>query len=103
MRRVIEREQFVARARFVDVQLKGPYRLWRHTHEFIDAAAGTIVRDRLAGASLSVTGAAYRSAALVGTRRGGIDLRRPASACSPSRGTRRGSRASRADAGSSAG
>ena len=46
---------------------------------------------------------ALMSAALVGTRRGGIDLRRPASACSPSRGTRRGSRASRADAGSSAG
>jgi hypothetical protein len=32
---------------FVDVQVKGPYRLWRHTHEFEPADGGTIVRDRV--------------------------------------------------------
>jgi len=31
--------------RFVDVQLEGPYRSWRHTHEFSDAPGGTLVRD----------------------------------------------------------
>lgn len=32
--------------RFVDRQLKGPYRLWHHTHEFeADGAGGTIMRD----------------------------------------------------------
>ena len=31
--------------RFVDVQLRGPYRLWRHTHEFLDASEGTLVVD----------------------------------------------------------
>ncbi|MGD0674371.1 MAG: SRPBCC family protein [Polyangiaceae bacterium] len=40
-------ETFEPETRFVDVQLKGPYRRWRHTHEFIDAAGGTIVRDRV--------------------------------------------------------
>jgi ligand-binding SRPBCC domain-containing protein len=40
-------EAFEPEARFVDVQLKGPYRLWRHTHEFIDAPGGTVVRDRV--------------------------------------------------------
>lgn len=33
--------------RFVDVQLRGPYRLWHHTHEFEPAAGGTatLMRD----------------------------------------------------------
>jgi ligand-binding SRPBCC domain-containing protein len=32
--------------RFVDVQVSGPYRLWRHAHEFEpDGAGGTKVRD----------------------------------------------------------
>jgi ligand-binding SRPBCC domain-containing protein len=32
--------------RFVDVQLRGPYRLWHHTHEFADAGDGrTRMRD----------------------------------------------------------
>jgi ligand-binding SRPBCC domain-containing protein len=32
--------------RFVDRQLKGPYRAWHHTHEFeADGAGGTIMRD----------------------------------------------------------
>ena len=33
-------------ARFVDVQVRGPYRLWHHTHEFEpDGADGTLMRD----------------------------------------------------------
>lgn len=32
---------------FVDLQLKGPYKLWRHTHEFVDFAGGTLLRDRV--------------------------------------------------------
>jgi len=40
-------EVFEPETRFVDVQLKGPYRLWRHTHEFVDAPGGTIVRDHV--------------------------------------------------------
>lgn len=31
--------------RFVDVQLKGPYKSWRHTHSFEETAQGTWVRD----------------------------------------------------------
>ncbi len=30
---------------FVDRQIKGPYRLWHHTHEFEARDGGTIVRD----------------------------------------------------------
>jgi ligand-binding SRPBCC domain-containing protein len=33
--------------RFVDRQLRGPYRLWHHTHEFEDRGQGTLVRDRV--------------------------------------------------------
>jgi ligand-binding SRPBCC domain-containing protein len=32
---------------FVDVQLAGPYRRWRHTHRFDDAPGGTLVGDRV--------------------------------------------------------
>jgi ligand-binding SRPBCC domain-containing protein len=32
---------------FVDVQLAGPYRVWRHTHRFEDAPGGTRVTDRV--------------------------------------------------------
>jgi ligand-binding SRPBCC domain-containing protein len=33
-------------ARFVDAQLRGPYALWHHTHDFEpDGAGGTIMRD----------------------------------------------------------
>jgi ligand-binding SRPBCC domain-containing protein len=32
--------------RFVDVQVRGPYRLWHHTHTFeADGKGGTLVRD----------------------------------------------------------
>jgi len=33
--------------RFVDVQLRGPYRLWHHTHEFEEHDGGTLCRDRV--------------------------------------------------------
>jgi ligand-binding SRPBCC domain-containing protein len=31
--------------RFVDVQLRGPYRLWHHTHTFTAQNGGTLCRD----------------------------------------------------------
>ena len=31
--------------RFVDVQVRGPYRFWEHTHSFEPCARGTLVRD----------------------------------------------------------
>jgi ligand-binding SRPBCC domain-containing protein len=31
--------------RFVDRQIRGPYALWHHTHEFAAAGADTIMRD----------------------------------------------------------
>lgn len=33
--------------RFVDLQEKGPYALWRHTHTFEETAGGTLMRDRV--------------------------------------------------------
>ncbi|NIM61504.1 MAG: CDP-paratose 2-epimerase [Acidobacteria bacterium] len=33
--------------RFVDVQLKGPYAKWHHTHSFHDRGDGTLIRDRV--------------------------------------------------------
>ena len=32
---------------FTDVQAKGPYRVWRHTHSFQPSVQGTIMRDRV--------------------------------------------------------
>jgi ligand-binding SRPBCC domain-containing protein len=31
--------------RFVDVQLTGPYRLWHHTHTFVEKDGGTLCTD----------------------------------------------------------
>ncbi len=31
--------------RFVDRQVRGPYRLWRHTHSFEELRGGTLVED----------------------------------------------------------
>lgn len=40
-------ESFDPDSGFVDVQIKGPYRSWRHSHRFSDAPGGTLVRDRI--------------------------------------------------------
>jgi ligand-binding SRPBCC domain-containing protein len=40
-------ESFEPGVRFVDVQLRGPYREWRHLHEFRGAAEGTEMLDRV--------------------------------------------------------
>jgi hypothetical protein len=34
-------------ARFVDVQVRGPYRLWHHTHTFEEHDGGTLCGDRV--------------------------------------------------------
>ena len=40
-------ESFEPERRFIDVQQKGPYRSWRHVHEFDEVAGGTRIRDHL--------------------------------------------------------
>jgi hypothetical protein len=40
-------EEWEPGRRFVDLQLSGPYRLWRHTHTFEDVPGGTLVSDRV--------------------------------------------------------
>ncbi|HUY35163.1 MAG TPA: SRPBCC family protein [Pirellulales bacterium] len=40
-------ESFEPGVRFVDVQLRGPYRAWRHLHEFRDVSGGTEMRDQV--------------------------------------------------------
>lgn len=32
---------------FTDEQLKGPYALWHHRHEFVSTADGTLIRDKV--------------------------------------------------------
>jgi ligand-binding SRPBCC domain-containing protein len=32
---------------FVDIQLSGPYKLWRHTHRFEEQNGGTLLRDNV--------------------------------------------------------
>jgi ligand-binding SRPBCC domain-containing protein len=40
-------EQWDPGVSFVDVQLSGPYRRWRHTHRFEDVPGGTRMSDRV--------------------------------------------------------
>lgn len=40
-------EEWQPEERFVDIQLRGPYAYWHHTHEFEPVPEGTIVRDRV--------------------------------------------------------
>ena len=40
--RVIHREPLFG---FVDEQVRGPYRLWRHAHRFYDSREGTVIED----------------------------------------------------------
>jgi ligand-binding SRPBCC domain-containing protein len=43
-----EIQAFVPGERFVDVQLRGPYARWHHTHTFADAPGGaTLIGDRV--------------------------------------------------------
>ena len=38
-------EEWCPPARFIDIQLKGPYRFWRHTHAFEPHDGGTLIKD----------------------------------------------------------
>jgi ligand-binding SRPBCC domain-containing protein len=38
-------QEFEPSSHFVDIQLKGPYRLWHHRHEFEAVSGGTKMRD----------------------------------------------------------
>lgn len=38
---------FEPERRFIDTQLQGPYRLWRHLHEFEEVEGGTLMLDRV--------------------------------------------------------
>lgn len=40
-------EEWRAGEAFVDVQLKGPYAKWHHTHTFHDRGPDTLIRDRV--------------------------------------------------------
>jgi len=40
-------ESFEPPHRFADIQERGPFQLWRHTHEFIQQDAGTLMIDRV--------------------------------------------------------
>jgi ligand-binding SRPBCC domain-containing protein len=40
-----EISEWVPPVRFVDQQLRGPYRLWHHTHAFTPVDGGTLVED----------------------------------------------------------
>jgi ligand-binding SRPBCC domain-containing protein len=42
-----EIEVWEPRHRFVDRQVRGPYRLWRHEHLFIERSDGTAIIDRV--------------------------------------------------------
>ena len=40
-------EEFEPPHRFADVQVRGPYKLWHHTHEFREVEGGTLMTDRV--------------------------------------------------------
>ena len=40
-------ELWEEKRRFLDEQVRGPYRFWRHLHEFVPVGRGTYVRDRV--------------------------------------------------------
>ncbi len=47
VRWLTEIETWEPTTRFVDRQLRGPYRLWHHTHSFESCSQGTVMRDRV--------------------------------------------------------
>lgn len=40
-------QEWTPPVRFRDVQIRGPYRLWDHVHEFESVNGGTLLRDRV--------------------------------------------------------
>jgi ligand-binding SRPBCC domain-containing protein len=42
-----EIELFEPENRFIDIQRRGPYRNWRHLHQFSDHPGGTLMEDRV--------------------------------------------------------
>ena len=40
-------ETFDPPRRFSDTQIRGPYRLWHHTHQFLETAEGTLMTDHV--------------------------------------------------------
>jgi len=40
-------DEFVPGSHFVDSQIRGPYRLWRHRHEFHETGEGIVVVDKV--------------------------------------------------------
>jgi hypothetical protein len=47
LRWLTEIVEWLPERRFVDQQLRGPYRLWHHTHEFEADGDATLVHDRV--------------------------------------------------------
>lgn len=72
-------EQWQPGVRFVDRQLRGPYRLWHHTHEFAERDGGTAMRDTVRYAlPLGPLGALANRAFVAGDLRRIFDFRREA-------------------------
>ena len=71
-------EAFEPEARFIDVQTRGPYRHWRHTHTFEDApGGGTIITDHIEyELPLGPLGRAVHAAFVRRQLRGIFDFRR---------------------------
>jgi ligand-binding SRPBCC domain-containing protein len=47
LRWVTEIVEWTPPTRFVDVELRGPYKLWHHTHSFTSERGGTTIRDQI--------------------------------------------------------
>ena len=47
MRWLTEIEVWEPPCRFVDNQLRGPYKLWHHEHRFAERDGGTLISDRV--------------------------------------------------------
>jgi ligand-binding SRPBCC domain-containing protein len=45
MRWITEIIEWSPPTRFVDIELKGPYKMWHHTHSFVTERNGTTIRD----------------------------------------------------------
>jgi ligand-binding SRPBCC domain-containing protein len=72
-------EEWQPGVRFVDRQLKGPYRLWHHTHTFEDRDGATLMRDAVRyELPLGGLGEIARRAFVAGDLRRIFDFRRDA-------------------------